>query len=209
MRRHGRLRETVLTCDFADVSDIHCRLLPLAGALTDCSVRQRCGLGETSSCGATDGVVVGACGEPALARPVDLLVLVPGDDVQVALVVRAGVAADEAGVGELGEVLLDVGGGVFGAQDPKLSGGDRGVVAVAALVVGLGEEAEEGALGGQGDRGQGFGDEGFGLDGADACQERGGPHSVARGAGTHGHRRLGRWWRQAWESWPTGCRSAR
>src|SRR5690606_29198164 len=50
-------------------------------------------------------------------------------------------------------------------------GDDRGVVAVAALVVGLGEQAEEGALGGQGDGGQGLGDEGFGLDGADSCQE--------------------------------------
>jgi hypothetical protein len=115
VRKHGRLHDILLTCGFAVVSSTHGRLLLLAGALTEGSVRQRCCLGEAGSCGAADGVVVGACGESALAGPVDLLVLVPGGDVQVTLVVRAGVAADEAGVGELGEVLLDVGGGVFGA----------------------------------------------------------------------------------------------
>jgi hypothetical protein len=96
----------------------------------------------------------------------------PGDDVQVSLVARARVAADEPGVGKLGEVLLDLGGGVLGPQDPQLAGDDRGVVPVAALVVRLGEQAEERAFGGQGHGCQGLGDESLGLDGADARQGR-------------------------------------
>ncbi len=124
-------------------------------------------------------LVMRACREAALAGPVDPLMEAPGDDVQVSLVIRRLVAADQPGVGELREVRFDIGRGVLRAQDPQLSGDDRGVATVAALVVGLGEQAEEGALGGQGDGGQGLGDEGFGLDGADSCQVRGGPHSVA------------------------------
>lgn len=92
-------------------------------------------------------------------------------------------------VGELGEILLDLGGSVLRTQNPQLTGDDCRVVAVAALVVGLGEQAEEGALGGQGDDGEGFGDEGFGLDGADPCQERSVPHSVADGRAPMAHRR--------------------
>lgn len=153
-------------------------------------MRQRCGLRDASPRsrranarrGASRRVVVLAGGKAARAGAVDLLMLPPGDDVQVALVVRALVAAYQPNVGELGEVLLDSSRRVFRAQYPQLPGDDRGVVAVPALVVSLGEQAEEGALGGQGDGGQGLGDEGFGLDGADSCQE---------GASSLGGRRAG------------------
>src|SRR5690606_41085180 len=107
----------------------------------------------------------GAGWNTARAGAIDLLMLPPGDDVQVALVARALVAAYQPGVGELGEVLLDSARRVFRAQDPQLPGDDRGVVAVAPLVVSLSEQAEEGALGGQGDGGQGL------ESGSAACRE--------------------------------------
>jgi hypothetical protein len=92
--------------------------------------------------------------------------VVPGDDVEVLLGVVAFVAADEVGCGELGEVVLDAEGAVVGAQRPQQPGDDGGLVAESAVVVGLGEQAEEGPLGRQGDCGQGLRGEGFGLDGA-------------------------------------------
>lgn len=148
------------------------------------------GLDSLGAARGTVRIVVARAGrDAALAGPVDLLVLVPRDDVKVALVVRALVPADQAGVGQLGEILLDLGGSVLRTQNPQLTGDDRRVVAIAALVVGLSEQAEEGALGGQGDDGEGFGDEGFGLDGADPCQERSVPHSVADGRAPMAHRR--------------------
>jgi hypothetical protein len=113
------------------------------------------------------------------------------------VVIRPFVAADQPGVGELGEVRLDARRPVFRAQHPQLPGGDRGVVAVAALVVGLGEQTEEGALGGQGHGGQGLGDEGFGLDGADSCQE--GWLLTRLQVGRHPRRTVdGRYGRQGW-----------
>jgi hypothetical protein len=62
------------------------------------------------------GVVLWAGGVADAAGSVDLLVEVPGDDVQVSLAVLAGVAADEVGVGELGEVVLHVHGAVVGEE---------------------------------------------------------------------------------------------
>ncbi|KJY29407.1 hypothetical protein VR44_23020 [Streptomyces katrae] len=72
-----------------------------------------------------------------------------GDDVQVLPSVLALVAADQAGRVELCQIVLDFDRTVFAAQRPQLSGDDGGLVADAALVVGLGEQAEEGPLGAQ------------------------------------------------------------
>ncbi|MGF6942310.1 hypothetical protein BKA18_002102 [Streptomyces auratus] len=73
------------------------------------------------------------------ARAVDLLVLAPGDDVQVPLAVVAFVAAYQVGAGELGQIVLDVYRAVLRTQGPEQSGDDGGLVAEAAVVVGLGE----------------------------------------------------------------------
>jgi hypothetical protein len=112
-------------------------------------------------------VVLRAGGQAGLARLVDLLVLGPGHDVQVAAAVAAGVPADQARVRELLEVVLDVDGGVLGAQGPEQPGDDRGVVAVAAVVVRLAEQPEEGPLGLDAHFGERLGDERLRLDGSD------------------------------------------
>lgn len=65
---------------------------------------------------------------------------------EVAAAVAAGVAADQSRVGELLEVVLDVHRGVLGAKRPEQPGDDRRVVPVTAVVISLGEQAEEGAL---------------------------------------------------------------
>src|SRR5213595_3833540 len=75
----------------------------------------------------------------------------------------AGVAADEPGGGEFLQIAGDVGGGVFGTQGPQAAGDDRRVVAEPSLVVGLGQQAEEGAFCGDRALGQGLGLERFGL----------------------------------------------
>ncbi|MFI8364425.1 hypothetical protein ACIGD1_30245 [Streptomyces sp. NPDC085612] len=77
--------------------------------------------------------------DPADAGAVDLLVEGEGDDVQVLPFVLALVAADQAGRVELRQVVLDLHRAVFAAQRPQLSRDDGGLVADAALVVGLGE----------------------------------------------------------------------
>ncbi|NJP44480.1 HD domain-containing protein [Streptomyces sp. PRB2-1] len=72
-------------------------------------------------------------------------------------------------VGYAPRLAIDAEGAVVGAQRPQQAGDDGGLVAEAAVVVGLGEQAEEGPLGRQGHRGQGLRGEGFGLDGAYPC----------------------------------------
>ncbi len=85
---------------------------------------------------------------------------------QVVLAVVAFVAADQSGSGELSEVVLDRERAVLGAQCPQGTGDDGGLVAEAAVVVGLGEKPEEGPFRGDRDLGQRLGGEGFRLDGA-------------------------------------------
>jgi hypothetical protein len=94
-------------------------------------------------------------------------VLGEGDDVQVPLAVLALVTADQPGIVELDEVVLDRLRPVLAAQRPQLAGDDGSLVAEPALVIGLGEQPEEGPLGGQGHRREGLGRERLGLDGAD------------------------------------------
>ncbi|WP_407989076.1 hypothetical protein [Kitasatospora sp. CMC57] len=98
----------------------------------------------------------------------DLLVLVPLGDVQVLAAVAAGVPAEQPDGRELLEVVRAVDRGVLGPQRPQDAVDDRGVVDVAALVVDLGEQADEGPLSGQRHLGEAkrLGD--LGLDGADA-----------------------------------------
>ncbi|WXK80104.1 hypothetical protein WAB15_31170 [Streptomyces sirii] len=86
---------------------------------------------------------------------------------QVPLAVGALVTADQLGGVELGEVVFDAQRAVFGAQGPQQAGDDGGLVAEPAVVVCLGEQAEERPLGGQGDRREGLRVERLGLDGAD------------------------------------------
>ncbi|MFJ4314201.1 hypothetical protein ACIP46_02770 [Streptomyces lavendulae] len=90
----------------------------------------------------------------------------------VPLAVRSRVAADEVLGGELGQVILDAHGAVVRAQGPQQRGEDCGLVPEAAVVVGLGDQADEGALGGEGDCGEGLGGQGFRLDGSDAGLHR-------------------------------------
>jgi hypothetical protein len=117
--------------------------------LGEASGRRRCS-GTTALAGAAVvlGVVVRAGRQPGLAGLVDLLVLEPADDVQVPLPVASRVPADQPGVSELLEVVLDVDGCVLGTQGPENPGNDRCVVAVTALVVGLSEEPDVGEHGG-------------------------------------------------------------
>jgi hypothetical protein len=68
--------------------------------------------------------------------------LEPARDVKVTLAVTARVTADEAGVGELLEVVLDVDRRVLRAQGPEHPGDDRRVVPVPAVVVGLSEQTD-------------------------------------------------------------------
>ncbi|ESP99291.1 hypothetical protein B591_14083 [Streptomyces sp. GBA 94-10 4N24] len=83
---------------------------------------------------------------------------------QVALAVVTLVPADQTGAVELCEVVLDLQGAVFGAEGPQGAGDDSSLVAETAVVVCLGEEAEEGPLGVDAHRGERLGDEGFRLD---------------------------------------------
>lgn len=114
------------------------------------------------------GLVDGAGGQARGGGVGDLLVLVPLGDVQVLAAVAAGVPADQAGLGELAKLGLGVERRVLGPQRPQGAVEDGRVVAVASLVVGLGEQANERALGGQGDRGEVLRDGVLGLNGADA-----------------------------------------
>lgn len=106
------------------------------------------------------------------AGPVDLLVLGPGHDVQVPLAIVPLVPADQTGTVELVEVVLDLQWPVLGPQGPQSAGDDGGLVTEAAVVVGLGEQSDEGPLGVDAHCSERLGDEGFGLDGAYACQGR-------------------------------------
>lgn len=103
------------------------------------------------------GQVDWAPGQPRLARPVDLLVLLPLHQVQVPLAVAAGVPADEAGLHHLGQFGLKVVFRVAAAHRPQLAVDLRGLVGQAAEVVGDGGHALEGALGGKADLGQRLG----------------------------------------------------
>ncbi|GLX34333.1 hypothetical protein Sros01_04060 [Streptomyces roseochromogenus] len=144
------------------------------GGFTACSVRAPKSGGRRAR-----AVVLGAGRVTYTAGTVDLLVQVPGDDVEVPLAVLARVTADEVLGGELGQVVLDADGAVVRAQGPQQPGEDCGLVPEASVVVGLGEQPEEGALGGEGDRGEGLGGEGLGLDGSDAGHGQRVPSTVA------------------------------
>jgi hypothetical protein len=123
-------------------------------------------------------------------------VLGEGDDVQVPLAVPALVAADQPGGVELGEIVLDLHRAALAAQRPELACDDGDLVAEAPLVVGLGEQAEEGPLGGQGHGCEGLRRERLGLDGADTgdvdrppfeIRERGRESGGAGLRGQHSH----------------------
>lgn len=92
---------------------------------------------------------------------------------EVAASVAAGVPAEQAGVGELLEVVLDVDRRVLGPQGPEQPRDDRGVIAMAAVVVGLGEEAEERPLRLDAHLGERLGEERLRLDGPDPCHVSG------------------------------------
>ncbi|GAA2435057.1 hypothetical protein GCM10010433_39780 [Streptomyces pulveraceus] len=126
------------------------------------------------------------------AGAVDLLVLGEGDDVQVPLAVAALVAADQPGPIELGQVVLDLHRPVLAAQRPQQAGDDRGLITQTALVVGLGEQPEEGPLGGQRHGREGLRRERLGLDGADTGNVDRPPFEI-REEGQRIRRRRGAW----------------
>ena len=96
----------------------------------------------------------------------------PVDHMQVRAPVAAAVPADDSGGVELGQVFRDVHRAVLRPQGPQRAADDGGVVTVAAGVVSLGQQSEEGPLGGHGHLG----------DLGDVASERGVAGDPARAA---------------------------
>lgn len=106
--------------------------------------------------------------ETNAARSVDLLVLAPGDDVQVPLAVVTLITTDQVSGGELRQVVLYLHGAMRWTQGPQQPGENGRLIAESAVVVSLGEETEEGSLCAEGDGGERLGGESFGLDCSDS-----------------------------------------